>query len=205
MAYPMLEYWKKKFEKNKDGVDLCEVIKHAISVASLYYPDELKKRRDAILEDLYDDKSKYEIFRNEDQVPQATTQMEKIHDSTDLKEETDKKTSSTISTCLVGDKKIALKVKISTGALKKDGMMKTNSTLPPKIPICCNDEEAIQKKLAASKRKLHESYEEASAAKKQHVVKVLKLNELPKKNNAFQQPSLHAQRIHRRPAVIRSW
>ncbi|KAF5196586.1 hypothetical protein FRX31_013828 [Thalictrum thalictroides] len=94
--------------------------------------------------------------------------MKKIHGSTDLKED-DKNTCSTISTCFVGDKKLALKVKISTGALKKDDMMKTNSTLPPKIPICCLDEEAIQKKLAASKRKLHESYEQASTAKNSQV------------------------------------
>ncbi|KAF5205790.1 hypothetical protein FRX31_004621 [Thalictrum thalictroides] len=197
MAYPMLEYWKKKFENNMDEVSLCDVIKRAIYVASVYYPDELRKRRDVILEDLYDDRSKYEICNEEDKYHKL---MKKINDcSTDLKEDDKKTMSSTItdheiSGCFDGDKETAL------NKVKKDGM-KINPMVP-KISKCCLDEEAIQKKLEVSKRKLHERYEQEVEAKKQRVVKVLKQDELPKKN-AFHQPSLYAKRFHKRPVVFR--
>ncbi|KAI9115292.1 hypothetical protein K1719_013611 [Acacia pycnantha] len=47
----------------------------------------------------------------------------------------------------------------------------------------CSDDVSVQAKLEATKRKLHDSYQQAANAKKQRAIRVMELHDLPKQGN----------------------
>ncbi|XP_015158374.1 probable mediator of RNA polymerase II transcription subunit 26b [Solanum tuberosum] len=60
----------------------------------------------------------------------------------------------------------------------------------------CPDEDAEHLKLEATKRKLHECYQEVENAKRQRTVQVMKLKDIPKQGRGIRKP-------HNRPLVNR--
>ncbi|KAI9121065.1 hypothetical protein K1719_008098 [Acacia pycnantha] len=52
----------------------------------------------------------------------------------------------------------------------------------------CSDDVSVQAKLEATKRKLHESYQQAENAKKQRTIQVMELHDLPRQGNGHRNP-----------------
>ncbi|XP_073132122.1 probable mediator of RNA polymerase II transcription subunit 26b isoform X2 [Henckelia pumila] len=70
------------------------------------------------------------------------------------------------------------RTKPDKGAVQKKPMQ------PQQKMKSSNNEDSVQMKLEAAKRKLHERYQEAENAKKQRTIQVMEIHELPKQNLA---------------------
>ncbi|KAK4392535.1 putative mediator of RNA polymerase II transcription subunitb [Sesamum angolense] len=63
--------------------------------------------------------------------------------------------------------------------------------------VNCNDEASVKIKLEASKRKLHERYQEVEKAKKQRTIQVVELHNLPKQTAAHRNQPMRPAHQHR--------
>ncbi|WMV52920.1 hypothetical protein MTR67_046305 [Solanum verrucosum] len=72
----------------------------------------------------------------------------------------------------------------------------TQQNLSIRRKLKCPDEDAEHLKLEATKRKLHECYQEVENAKRQRIVQVMKLKDIPKQGRGIRKP-------HNRPLVNR--
>ncbi|KAK1275799.1 putative mediator of RNA polymerase II transcription subunit 26c [Acorus gramineus] len=163
------------------GLDLWDLIDAAVSVAATDHPNELRSRRDGIVERLFaptslhvsDHRHRPNVSLGIDgcgESPVEEDEQEEQIRIVAIKDQIEDPDQSEEGLCdllqSLADMEITFK------ALKKAKEQQKDSMMDPE-------------RLASARRRLHENYQEAENAKKQRTIQVMDIHELPKKKNTF--------------------
>ncbi|KAK1299545.1 putative mediator of RNA polymerase II transcription subunit 26c [Acorus calamus] len=164
------------------GLDVWDLIDAAVSVAAMDHPNELRSRRDGIVERLFAPTSLHISDHHHHrpngsrgidgggESPVEEDEQEEQIRIVAIKDQIEDPDQSEEGLCdllqSLADMEITFK------ALKKAKEQQKDSMMDPE-------------RLASARRRLHENYQEAENAKKQRTIQVMGIHELPKKKNTF--------------------
>lgn len=201
-----LPHWRRFF--GAAGADIFEVINAAVAVAALDRPSELKQRRDLIAQRLFaaglPGTRHYSSDVNDSKEESAAAPVKGRPLAAGKKDERPLPTTWTGST-----EKAPAPAKIQpvreyadqlVPAAAKACSVRPRSATPPtaaavrkKAPAQPAPEQSMEAKLATTKRKLHEGYQEVADAKRQRRIQVIEAPEMARQRRQRQHPIMRVR------------